>query len=527
MVIPSLCAHAATSPCDVNGDGIVNITDVQLVIDQVLGNSACTVNFDLSGKCDASDVQIVVIAALGGPCNAATQGPTSVLQFGAKGDGVTDNYDALRAAAAYICTVPGGTLVFPPGTYLINQYRIIGGPNQTTVKNIRYTGCNGVTISGPGAIIDVKGDFRRAADVVSGSTAVSYENGVIPFEMYNSTGFRITGFELNGNVDKMTRDPNVVEGYNAGIATTNCRNYTIDHVNVHHFHTDGLSLGVNTLVADQNATLDSVTSVNNARQGLSLVQVRGSTITNSIFSNNGRTGGSYGYHMPAAGVDVEPVRGVPNVDVSTGLLNLSGCTFAQNIGLQLVSGWPDKVDSLTVTNSQIVATAPDSEASIFLNAAANSVTLNNTFTVAAGKYVLIAPTNAPAYPYLVNLTYQANIFNFASNQGIYPLQQAAPVVFSGNTVSVRSAGPDRTVLRFDWVSQVTGNKFFVSASGLTGSSQGDEVIVTQAGAPVFQNNQYTTDLTGTRYFVTYYGQGVSVSGEQFPDAANFKGVTAP
>src|SRR5947209_5127975 len=41
----------------------------------------------------------------------------SVMAFGAKGDGVTDDYLALRRAARYLCSNPGTTLVYPPGHY--------------------------------------------------------------------------------------------------------------------------------------------------------------------------------------------------------------------------------------------------------------------------------------------------------------------------------------------------------------------------------------------------------------------------
>ncbi len=43
----------------------------------------------------------------------------SVLDFGAVGDGVTDDLPALEAAIAYLDSVGGGTLFFPSGTYLI------------------------------------------------------------------------------------------------------------------------------------------------------------------------------------------------------------------------------------------------------------------------------------------------------------------------------------------------------------------------------------------------------------------------
>jgi hypothetical protein len=58
-----------SSPCDLNGDGLVNSTDVNLAINQVLGLSTCTMGSALgTTTCTAVDVQRVINAALGGSC---------------------------------------------------------------------------------------------------------------------------------------------------------------------------------------------------------------------------------------------------------------------------------------------------------------------------------------------------------------------------------------------------------------------------------------------------------------------------
>jgi len=56
-------AGGASCGCDVNGDGAVNIADVQLIIDQVLGLSPVT-----CGSPTIADVQIVINAVLGLGC---------------------------------------------------------------------------------------------------------------------------------------------------------------------------------------------------------------------------------------------------------------------------------------------------------------------------------------------------------------------------------------------------------------------------------------------------------------------------
>ena len=58
-----------SSACDLNGDGTVDVLDVQISINQALGLAQCT-NSDLqqNGTCTVIDVQRVINAALGGAC---------------------------------------------------------------------------------------------------------------------------------------------------------------------------------------------------------------------------------------------------------------------------------------------------------------------------------------------------------------------------------------------------------------------------------------------------------------------------
>jgi hypothetical protein len=60
----------AQSPCDLTKDGTVNITDVTLGVNMVLGLSSCTAAINGTGGCNVAMVQRVVSAALpGGTCH--------------------------------------------------------------------------------------------------------------------------------------------------------------------------------------------------------------------------------------------------------------------------------------------------------------------------------------------------------------------------------------------------------------------------------------------------------------------------
>ena len=54
--------------CDLNGDGLVTVVDLQLEINAALGLAPCTHDINKDGPCNIVDVQRVVIAALGGQC---------------------------------------------------------------------------------------------------------------------------------------------------------------------------------------------------------------------------------------------------------------------------------------------------------------------------------------------------------------------------------------------------------------------------------------------------------------------------
>lgn len=447
----------------------------------------------------------------------------SVKDFGAKGDGKTDDYEALQAAAKSVCKTPGAVLVFPQGVYKISRHRILAGAKKNTVKNITFENCRNVIIQGNGAKIDIKGDFYRKADQIQGKYGISYEEGVIPFEMRNSSGWTITGFELDGNVDQMQRSANVIEGYNAGITTTNCRDYFINDVYVHHFHTDGIILGSGATIADLNGTLDRIDSANNGRQGISVLQARHILIKNSVFRDTGRTG-AYGSHAPAAGADVEPVRMPPAVDVKTSNIIFDSCRFENNLGYQFTSNWPDKVDHVTVENSIITAMSNDVQAGAFINIASNAVIRNNTFNIASGKGVILGPISPNKQQYISSIKFEGNTFNLKSRTGIHSPSVKSPIQFVKNNINVQHSGPEANYMWFEHIQSVAQNNFFLSANGYAGSSGLSPYAIVYSSIPNIVANSYKTDLVNGRYLVVYYGSSKKDTTEQFTNSSKLGSV---
>lgn len=67
-----IAGFAQTSPCDLNQDGKVDSTDVQLATNMALGTASCTANIAGTGVCNVVVVQRIVNAALGGACVTGT-----------------------------------------------------------------------------------------------------------------------------------------------------------------------------------------------------------------------------------------------------------------------------------------------------------------------------------------------------------------------------------------------------------------------------------------------------------------------
>lgn len=448
----------------------------------------------------------------------------SVKDFGAKGDGVADDYDAMQAAAAAICAAaPGSKLIYPPGTYRINRYRIFRGPQPNGVNDVVYRNCHGVTISGYGAKIDVKGDFFQSADFEADGFFYSWRKQVTPFFMLDSTDFRIEGFEMNGNVQNMTKDPRVLEDACAGIITSHSSGYLLRDLNIHHFSVDGIMLGIldwDEVVADKDVRLENVTCHRNGRVGLAVIHVRRAWIVNSVFSDSGVTG-AFGSFNPAAGVDVEPDFTLADgVDLATGEIYFLNSTFSGAKGPQLLATFPERVDSVTVYGSKVIS-SPGAEAAYAAVVAPNAgLVENSTFDLRNGQGVLLGSWQSGAFSPSARVTYANNSFLLGTNDGLVS-EGIVPFDFVNNTVDVNAGGPDGSVMMLTGLRTLAGNKFFINSSG-TADPNGQTAILTN-DTQIVQNNEYRTDLSAPgRFFASDYSTTTSsISGEQYPNAPNF------
>lgn len=440
-------------------------------------------------------------ACLAGDC----PGIVNVKTLGAVGDGEADDYQALLDIASFASENPGVWLVFPEGTYSIKRYIIADGPEKNDVKNIRFSGLDGVRLIGCNAKIDVKGDFHRSADkkVAEPDFWQSYSTAVIPFLFSDGVGFSLEGFEIDGNADLTTRAPKVIASQSHGIFTTTSSGYTLLDLKVHHISGDGLLLGgvlKTPMTADKDVTVTGVSSGNNGRQGMSVIQVRGLKVSKSQFFDTGLTGGTYGGDSPRAGVDVEPDIAPPNVDVKTGLLEFDDCEFTGNLGSQFTAAHANSTDDVLVKNSYFHK--PLDPNSLFIVVALGVMDGEIRDSVIDAGSGAVYPGIGPV-PSLTKLT---NVTIYSSGDGLVSVG-AEPLTIHGSKIIGTHAGyfgEFHMPYIQNSLCDFQQNTIFLPKEAHNGT--GWQVTPLLQHVAISSENHFTTDLVplGGEHFVTSY-----------------------
>lgn len=304
----------------------------------------------------------------------------NVLDYGAVGDGVTNDTDAFAAAAAAINSAGGGTLVIPSGVYIVGKQTFAGatglGYSYLAANIIKIQNCTKpVIIEGNGAVLKAAAGLKFGSfDPVTGAV---YNPSSLPFVNYdyranaywgmielinNSGGVEVRNLELNGNISAA-----ILGGFWGdtgrqcaanGIYAYGNSNFLVENIFTHHHCLDGVIIGYNGLTPtspEYPHTIINVRSTYNARQGLSWVGGTNLTAISCQFSETGR---AVFTSAPSSGLDIEAESSVCRNgtfincqmvnNVGPGMLAESGdganCTFIRctMIGRTNYSAWPNK-----------------------------------------------------------------------------------------------------------------------------------------------------------------------------------------
>ena len=248
-----------------------------------------------------------------GASDGCAKAPTSsrvvnVKDKGARGDGRTDDTAAIQAAINKVAGT-GGTVFVPDGTYMINS---LNKENQLALgRDMTFKMSTGATLK---------------------AIPNSSESYVV-LNVENATNVTVVGGTLEG--DREGHSGKTGEyGYGLYIGS-GAEHITISGVTAKKMWGDGFFVD-----GGKDVTFCSVTADHNRRQGMSIIEVDGLLVTNSVFSNTRGT-------RPSAGIDLEPNQ----VTELIKNVRIENSKFLNNVGAGvLVSG---KKGSTNISNVEI------------------------------------------------------------------------------------------------------------------------------------------------------------------------------
>lgn len=226
--------------------------------------------------------------------------PINVADFGATGDGVTDDTVAVQAAFDAV-SATGGTVVFEPGkTYMING---LYQPIQSIFGGVR----------------------PKSGTVIQGNSATLR---VIP---NSSIGYCILNIDRVSNI--VVNDLNIIGDvgshggstgeFGHGIILAGTSNIVLNNLFVTLCWGDGLLVvDFVGLVGNTDVDINNCEFVDCRRQGVSILNMTNATFTGCTFRNIGGTAAT----SPASGVDIEP----DYAGAAVSNVAFIGCTFKNN-----------------------------------------------------------------------------------------------------------------------------------------------------------------------------------------------------
>lgn len=232
----------------------------------------------------------------------------NVLDYGAKGDGSTNDTAAIQAALN-----ENERVFIPDGTYCVNVDRPLA-PKSGQVINLSD---NAILKALPS-----KHGYNAVIRLL-GVSDVSISGGKIVGERYDHIG----------DSGEWGMGIHVIKG---------SRNIQISDIEISDCWGDGIFIGDSPTVTD--VVIDNVISDNNRRQGLSITDAKNIVVKNSVFKNTNGT-------KPEAGIDIEPDEGQTSEDIQ--LINVK-CQGNSGSGIDLM-GITGLVKDISITDSDVTS----------------------------------------------------------------------------------------------------------------------------------------------------------------------------
>lgn len=282
----------------------------------------------------------------------------NVKDYGALGDGISNDTQAFIAASAALSAHGGGVLRIPQGVYVVGEQTLAGqlglGYAYRSTDIISIVNCQQpVVIEGNHAVLRAAPGLRYGSfDPVSGEP---YAPAAMPFidpdyaagayrmlVLANNRHVLVRDLELDGASDTLILGGgwgDLGRQLNAyGVYALNNNTLQVENVHTHHHGLDGIlvsQVGTTAQSPRTPATLIRVRSEYNGRQGLSWTGGNGLTAIDCQFNHTSRGALS---SSPAAGIDIEAEDGV----VRNGLF--INCEVINNVGPGMGADSGDSAD---------------------------------------------------------------------------------------------------------------------------------------------------------------------------------------
>ena len=260
--------------------------------------------------------------------NAAIQSgmnAVSVKNFGAKGDGTTDDTAAIQSAIDWVADLGGGDVIVPGGIYMIKAH------------SDTFTGTNFMRDEGGIALKD--NVHLRMSQGATLRAIPNDKRAYVIVRIFDKKNVTVSGGTIQGDRHAHTGTSGEW-GY--GIAVTGGENITLTDLTARDCWGDGINIqamdapvGVIAEVT-HNLTISRVISTGNFRQGMSIEGVIGLHVSDSIFE---KTSGK----PPQAGVDIEPYNDFKPIENMV----FSRCVFRANATWGLIAMKP-QLNGLTI-----------------------------------------------------------------------------------------------------------------------------------------------------------------------------------